>query len=445
MASAISVGLAFAALDFLAVVSVASYSKSISVWIPIVISSLLVFVVAGLFAELNGIYPSAAGVRLYMQKALGTNFAVVVMLAYSITIILAIAADAFIIGSAINFISGESSQLTYLWIVLLLAAAVISNLMGVKIAGWLEALITLIIVLGVGLISGFGVSKIVGHPNYLGFFNQSPVRIFQALIFAVFLYAAFEWVVTSAEEANNKKTIPRALFIAPVILLVICVLFGVALTGLVKFSSFHQSPYPQLLLGKAVFGRVGEFLMLFITLITAINTFNGGFMVASRFLYAAAREGILPKAFAKLNLKFVPSFAVISLGLLCMLGALVVYLTKQWLVLVSVGSVLEAIIYAIAGICVLIFRKRKIQQGGFKMFFGNVFAVLVLIIFIPMALLGAFSNPKNPSQFSLLPAAVIVVIFFLAFIYSKTVLPKLVKSRQNAAVKRRRPTKIVAQ
>ena len=37
-------------------------------------------------------------------------------------------------------------------------------------------------------------------------------------------------------------------------------------------------------------------------MLTALNTFNGGFLVASRFIYAAARENTLPRQFAKLNL-----------------------------------------------------------------------------------------------------------------------------------------------
>lgn len=445
MATAISVGLAFAALDFLAAVSVASYSKAQSIWIPIALSSILVFIVAGLFSELNSIYPSAAGVRLYIQKALGVKTAVVVTLAYSITIVLAIAADAFIIGSAINYITGESPQLTYLWIVGLMAFAVISNLLGVKIAGWLEATITSLIVIGVIIVSGSGLLKSNITGNYFGFFSQSPIDIFQALIFAVFLYAAFEWVVTSSEEVNNKKTIPRALFLSPLVLLITCTLFGVALTSLVKYSSFHQSPYPQLLLGKAVFGYVGEIIMLVITLITAINTFNGGFMVASRFFYAAAREGVLPKIFSRLNLKFVPYFAVITLGITCTIGALVVYLTKQWLVLVSVGSVLEAIIYVMAGICVLVFRKRKLNPNGFKLFFGRLLAVVIILMFVPMAILGAFSDPKNPTKFSIIPAAIIVLIFVLAFIYTLTVLPKLNKKQSVKEVKRRRPVKALSE
>jgi len=55
-----------------------------------------------------------------------------------------------------------------------------------------------------------------------------------------------------------------------------------------------KSAYPQLLLGRAAFGQAGLWLMAVVTAMTALNTFNGGFITASRFVYGTAREGSLP-------------------------------------------------------------------------------------------------------------------------------------------------------
>ena len=49
---------------------------------------------------------------------------------------------------------------------------------------------------------------------------------FQAIAFALFLYAAFEWVTTTAEEARTPRVITRALFIAPVLIWVVATLFA---------------------------------------------------------------------------------------------------------------------------------------------------------------------------------------------------------------------------
>jgi len=88
---------------------------------------------------------------------------------------------------------------------------------------------------------------------------------------------------------------------------------------------------------------VGELWMLALTVLTALNTFNGGFLVASRFIYAAARENNLPRQFAWLNLQAVPWVAVTSLAVVSAVVAAVVFATGQWLLLVAVGAAIEAL------------------------------------------------------------------------------------------------------
>jgi len=46
--------------------------------------------------------------------------------------------------------------------------------------------------------------------------------------------------------------------------------------------------------------------MAVVTAMTALNTFNGGFITASRFVYGTAREGSLPRQLAALNDRAVP-------------------------------------------------------------------------------------------------------------------------------------------
>jgi len=82
-------------------------------------------------------------------------------------------------------------------------------------------------------------------------------------------------------------------------------------------------------------GTVGELWMLALTVLTALNTFNGGFLVASRFIYAAARENNLPRQFARLNVNAVPWLAVTTLTVVSGIVAAVVFATGQWLLLVS--------------------------------------------------------------------------------------------------------------
>src|ERR1039458_7921921 len=103
-ATATSAGLAFAAIDYLGVVSVLAYAPGATAAVAIFIGGLIVLLVSGIFSELNGLYPTAAGIRLYLGRAVGNRTALSVTFTYMTTVVLVIAADAFLIGAAVRHV-----------------------------------------------------------------------------------------------------------------------------------------------------------------------------------------------------------------------------------------------------------------------------------------------------------------------------------------------------
>jgi len=439
-----STGLAFAVIDYIAVVSILAYTVGVSAWLAVLIAGFLVLIVSGLFSELNGLYPTAAGIRLYMTSAMGERKAMITTFTYLTSVVLVIAADAFLIGSAIQHVLGGPSIAAYGWIVLLLALAVGGNLFGVRMAGAVQTIVTSIVLVSTFAVSVVAIATTHGSYNYpLGLFHKGIFHGVQALIFAVFLYAAFEWVTTAAEEVRKPAVITRALFIAPVILFIVAGVFSVALAHAVPHTAMHNSAYPQLLLGKAALGEAGMIWMLGATMVAAMNTFNGGFLVASRFIYAAAREGILPRVFARLNMKAVPWVAVLVLGVSSGVIAAAVFATRQWLLLVAVGSVLEAGIYAVAGYCVVRLRRKEADRARpFTLKFGRPLGIFAMVVFGILTVIGAFSDPRHPSHLSLLPFLVVAVLGLLSTVYVVIFMPKVrakAAARVAASKPRRRP------
>src|SRR5271167_4632223 len=132
-ATATSAGLAFAAIDYLGVVSVLAYAPGATAAVAILVGGLIVLLVSGIFSELNGLYPTAAGIRLYLGRAVGARIALSVTFTYMTTVVLVIAADAFLIGAAIRHVLSEPAALAYVWIAVLLAGATAANLAGIRI------------------------------------------------------------------------------------------------------------------------------------------------------------------------------------------------------------------------------------------------------------------------------------------------------------------------
>ena len=180
--------------------------------------------------------------------------------------------------------------------------------------------------------------------------------------------------------------------------------------------------------------------MLALTVLTALNTFNGGFLVASRFMYAAARENNLPRPFAKLNMNAVPWVAVTSLTVVSAIVAALVFATGQWLMLVSVGAAIECAIYAIGSLCVVRLCARVTSDRPFRMVFAKPLASFGVVLFSALFLATAFADPKDSRRFSVVPFLIIAVLGFFATLYVALVVPRL----ERAAAARnaeRRPTR----
>ena len=163
-----STGLAFAALEYLAAAGLVVYVAGDSAWIPIIVAGVLALLAYGFFGELNGMFPTAAAIRLYMKRAMDDRVALTITFTYMTTIVLVIASDAFIVGSALAHAFGEPAWVASLWIVGLLAIAVVTNLRGITVAGLLQDVATSVVVVAtlvVGVLALVRSGHGLAHPS----------------------------------------------------------------------------------------------------------------------------------------------------------------------------------------------------------------------------------------------------------------------------------------
>jgi amino acid transporter len=435
-----STGLAFAAIEYLVAASLVVYVAGDSAWIAIAVAGLLMLVVRSFFGELNGLFPTAAGIRVWMGKSMDDRAALAITFTYLSTIILVLAADAYIVGNAIAHTLGHGGWAPPIYITLVLGVATYANLRGIRVAGFVQAVVTCLVITGTSALVLIALGKD-------GFDLQSPfspmeghsgLDFVQAVALGIFLYAAFEWVTTNAEEVRDPALIPRGMLVSIGVLFVACSLIALGMSHFLSESEL-ESAHPQLFIGEAAFGRVGEILMMAVTGLTALNTFNGAFVTSSRFAYATAREGSLPQAFARLNERAVPWVPVVAIGGVSLLGALAVALTDRWQVIISAGAALEAMIYSIAGYCVYRLRTRlPDQERPFRVRGGRAVALLGSVVFALLALAAATSvdEAANPA-----PLILVLGLGLLSTVYVLTWLPRLraaEAARQAAAAERRR-------
>ena len=83
-----STGLAFAALEYLAAAGLVAYVAGDSAWIAVGTAGLLALLAWGCFSELNGMFPTAAAIRLYMKRSMDDRVALTITFTYLTTCLL---------------------------------------------------------------------------------------------------------------------------------------------------------------------------------------------------------------------------------------------------------------------------------------------------------------------------------------------------------------------
>ncbi len=442
-----STGLAYAAISLLACVQLAAFLAGDSAWIALLVAGVLAVLAAFCFSELNALYPSAAAIRQYIRAAFGERASLTIAFGYVVTIVAVIAADSYVVGSAISFVFPQTP--TLLWIVVILGLVAAANLLGIRIAGLLQDISTYTLLISLAAISLLALARGGFHLHTPFAALHSPGNLFNAVAVGVFVFSAFEWVTPLAEEISDTTQIPRGMFLSLGLLFISYALFTVACTNLVGIGALCQhigapnqtcSAVPQMLLGQALgpagsaMSQIGIYWMLAATLLTGVMTFNGGFATASRFLYAAAREATLPEVFARLSVRLVPWVTVVALAGASTAIAVVIAYTREYNALILVGAVLEALIYAVAGLCVIRLRQRQREAArSFHIPFGWTIPLLTVVIFTALG----FAAALVPTP---LPLLIAVVIFAVSFAYVRLEVPRLkaaAEAKRKAAGTRR--------
>ncbi|MBX5467006.1 MAG: APC family permease [Firmicutes bacterium] len=352
-----SAGLASAAVNFLAAVEVAQLAAGRWAWVAIAVAGLLIVGAASNFAELSGMYPTSAAIRVWMGRALGDQVARVGSLVYASTVLLVMGADAFVLAKAFSqAVPGIPGMAV---VAVLLGVISAANLRGIRIAGWIQDLNALALL---ATLVVFSALVLWHHPLAAPAAAAGPATggFWQAVAVGVFIYVGFEWVTPLAEEFRDARAIPRGMLIALGVVALAFALFTAAIEALSPGAgALGQSLAPQLWVGREAMGGVGYWWMMAMTLTTAGTTFNGGLATASRFVYALARERTLPRSWARLNQHLVPGRALIGLTVLALAIAVVVVATARYQFLVNTGAAVESFMYAVSALLVIRLRRKE--------------------------------------------------------------------------------------
>jgi len=186
------------------------------------------------------------------------------------------------------------------------------NIRGVKEAGTVE--VAMMVVLIAMLIIYIG-SVSLNIPQTGGFQLSVPdlrgLVEATAYIFVVYL-GAEAIAVAQAEVKNPGKTIPRAIMLSAVFLIIFYTLIAYVTVSAVSPSVLGDKPSPLTFVAEQTLGTAGAILVMIAGTIAALSTLNTSIMAQSRVTYALSRDGYFPKVLSKVHGRFgTPHLAVI--------------------------------------------------------------------------------------------------------------------------------------
>jgi len=237
---------------------------------------------------------------------------------------------------------GSSYMLSYLPInrVLIIIILVILftsiNIKGIKEAGITQTLLTSTLLAIIFLFVGAGLAHGFKSNAFEPFMPKGPLSVIVVIAFIFEIYVGVEAIAaTQAEIKEPGKTIPRAMILCSLILIIAYCLVVYVTVGIISPDVLSKSSTPLNLVAQKTMGGVGVVLVTTAGLIAALTSLNSAIIASSRAAYAMSWNGHFPKALRKVHGHCKTPYVAIVLG-----SILIIFL--------SIIGNLEFVVYSIS-------------------------------------------------------------------------------------------------
>ncbi len=338
-----------------------------AVWL---ISGVLTLVGALVCAELASTFHESGGVYVYLREAYNpaTGFLWGWAMFWSMhSGIIAAIAVVFARYTAYFLPLGDYGVKAVAITAILLLSGI--NYIGVRSGSLLQTFFTLIKLLAIVLIIGFGFalgSRLPEHyavdEQMVGTFTFSD--FLTALVAGLFAYGGWHMVTYSSEETvNPRRTIPTALLLGTVIVTLCYIAMNAVYLYVLPLSTVASSTRVAADAADVLIGFGGGATMSAIVMFSTFGALSGIILAGPRVYYSMARDGLLFRWFAEIHPRFhTPHRAILLQGVWsCVLVA-----TGTFRVLFTRVIYTEWVFFGLMAIGLLLLRRRPDLRRNFS-------------------------------------------------------------------------------
>jgi amino acid transporter len=319
-------------------------------------------------AELATAMPHSGGGYVYVSRALGTGAGAVVGLGLWLGLVFASAFYLVGLGSYAGQVLVELGVSLSVRPAVPLGVAFGVALTALSLFGT-ENTATLqnaIVVLLVGILALF---LTYGSLDALGVFGTetAPERFFppggalavvQTAAFVFTSYLGFAQIATVAGDVESPgRTLPLAMVGSVVTvggLYVVAIFVATSAFGSARLGTFGETAMVEV--ARAFIGLPGAIAIVVAGLLATLSSANASILSGSRMVYAVSRDGLIPEAASRINIRYGTPHVALGLA-----GVPIVALTATGRVglLAEVASVLHLVAYGLTCVALIQFRRER--------------------------------------------------------------------------------------
>lgn len=267
------------------------------IWLSFLIASVTALLSALSYAEISSMFPKAGGEYVYTKNGF-PKIAVVIGLLVSFTGIMSGATVAVGFAGYFSELIGFNETLAALGVVALVGLV---NISGIRQSSWMNILFTVVEFGGLVLVVYAAAPK-VGSIDYLELPPDGFNAVMLGAALSYFAFVGFEEIVKLSEETKKpEKNIPRALFIAITIVIVVYLIVSVCAVSAMNWKELGDTKNPLAAIVENRLGAIGVTVVSIIALFATTNTILSNMLGSSRVLMEMGRDYKLIERFASVS------------------------------------------------------------------------------------------------------------------------------------------------